>query len=228
VNESTEALPSLRSHERAVLQPWFDLTGLDEQSAEWRSVWAGLVKAELAGEHGLTLWPVAGASQPRTDTVATQTVRLALVVGAHYGTACPEVGPGGAVALVLELLYRDPDVLTVALNCPPKDGVQHILAVLAQRVTGVFADAPSALSSQIDALRANVVAGERPLAGDGEALVNLVLDEAVKDEVFAEHVLLQMNNANPSPLDVVLLPGGQWVVLKVARAGIADTLCPGQ
>lgn len=212
----TDTESTLRSYERAVLQPWFDLTGLDGSSPEWCTVWAALVSAGLAGEHGLTLWPAEGDTRSYADTTATQTVRLALLAGAHYGIAFPDVGPGAGAALVLDVLLRYPDMLATALSHSPQDATQQILAILSERVTGIYLDAPSALASHIIAVRSASAEHAATPGEPWEALVDLVLREAVLDDVFAEHVLLEMSNASPKLLDVAVLPDGRWVVLTPA------------
>jgi hypothetical protein len=156
--------------------------------------------------------------------VATQTVRLALVAGAHYGTAVPEIGPGGGVAFVLEVLHRNPEMLATALNHPPQDAVQQILLVISERAIAVYPDACSALASHIVAIRSAAAEHAIEPAEPWEALVDLVLDEAVKDDVFAEHVLLQMDKVDPKMLDVIVLPDGQWVVLRPVPVAAVNTL----
>lgn len=219
--------PPVKDHERHLVQPWFALTGLDESSAEWTAVWKALTAAELAGEHGLTLWPTdrEAAVLDVTQTVAARTVRMALESGALYalphGDAAPSSSPGSqvlpltpslGVEIVLGLLHRDEALFHEVLQAAPQDAVQRILAAARGRVVGVYGDAPTALAAQIARARSESgrQAPDRPVMWP--LLVEVILRAAVTDEVFAEHVLLELRGTPGEPTDFLVLPGGGWMV----------------
>lgn len=226
--------PAVRENDRHLIAPWFRITGHNELSPEWAITWAALVAAGLAGEHGLTLWPTAHEESLPEDTLAAQLVTLALNAGARYSLATTppqhaegvpqaedhlNIDAGTAVAVVLALLRKIPSILREALSSGKEQRVELVLAELRARVIGVFPNAPAALDAQIATTKATAVhaLGATALTeGPWPPLIELVLQGAVKDEIVAEYVLLQADEAMATGLGCVVLPDNQWLVFRMS------------
>lgn len=214
--------PSLSEKDRSVVQPWFDQSGLDIASPEWRAVWRALVSAGFAARQELLLWPTTAEDYVSDETRAAQTVKIAVTAGALYakldqGSRWPTVvpmGPGLGVEIILALFHKYPALVAQALAAPPEHRVDTVLAAASAQAVGVFPDARAALA----ALLANPPVDHRrsdetvPLGTS--AVEDLVLTEATRDDVFAEHVIMRLAETHVDGLDYVLLPSATWFIMR--------------
>lgn len=224
-------IPRLRDDDRLVVAPWFEQSELDENSPEWAAAWAALVSAELAGERGLILWPTATEDCLASETRAAQTVQAAVGAGALYarhnsdsaGSRTVEMNAGLGVEVILALLHKYPTLVEQMLDAKRDQRVDFLLTAASARVVGVFADARAALTALLAAAYQQTRRTDDSSARPWPHVVNVVLTEAVRDDVFAEHVIVRLSEARVDALDYALLPSGNWLILQ----GDANGLRPG-
>lgn len=212
----------LNEKDRSVVQPWFDLSGLAAASSEWSLVWQALVSAGFATRQELVLWSTTTEDCLSDETRAAQTVKLALTAGALYArtghapqwpTAVP-MNAGLGVEIVLGLFHKYPDLIAQALATPPEIRVQHLIAAVSTQVVGVFPNACAALAALLTRPPANLRRAEETVPLGASAIEDLVLTEAIRDDVFAEHVIMRLAQSHLDGLDYVLLPSATWFIMR--------------
>jgi hypothetical protein len=251
LTNSTTQTPAVQDHERPLLQPWFDLTGLDESSPEWGKVWRAITSAGLANGHGLILWPTPAEAEAEVglaQTIAARTIRVAMEAGARCAKALPvSTHSGGTtveharsaawpvsedlvpmteslgVEVVLGLLHKVPSLVQATLSLSPQASVQRILAEIGARVVGVFADAPSALLAEIGLVRSVAAASGPEYGGPWHPLIELILQEVVNEDIFSEHVFLRLRETGVGGVDFVVLPSGNWMTFRLPNETAAGS-----
>jgi hypothetical protein len=126
-----------------------------------------------------------------------------------------QVDAGIGVAVVLALFHACPAVLAGALALGPEHRAGRVLTELDARVAGIYDHAAGALAVQVSAARtAQTTAApkSRRLGSAWPPLVELVLREAIRDEVFAEHIIMRMAGTDFG-IGYVVLPDGRWLIL---------------
>lgn len=214
----TIAPPLLNEVDRLLAQPWFETSGLDERSPEWAVVWAALVSAKYACASGFILWPketneLLTGEAPDAHRVATALAAGALYAdGSRHATSGDvDVNAGVGVEVMLGLLDRRPDLFEPELGGSLQERVDHLVSAAAGCVVGVFTDASAALATLISSLRGDPWFSEYS-SQTWPPLVHLLTEEAVRDDVFAEHIIVQLGATETYNLDYFLLPSGNWLL----------------
>lgn len=158
-------------------------------------------------------WALAVEAGVRYAELNTET-RDAPIVGSGGRV---EVGPGVAVAVVLAFLNKHKHVGDDILRAPYEQRLARTVTELRKRVVGVFLGAPAALSALVTDARVNTVreVGAVALANrPWPAVVDFVVREAVKDDVFAEHIILQLDQSGIDGLGCIVLLDEYWLMLR--------------
>lgn len=223
----------LNDDDRSTLAGWFAASGKDETSEDWAAAWSALVHAKLAGDHGLIRWPTSqdGQDEDPEDVFAAHKATLAVQAGAQFAQVNVtgkhakdppaegglQVGPGLAVGVVLAVLDRHKGFRRHLVSTPAEQRVLQAVTELHRLLVGVFEDACTALSALVGDARVNAARqmGAAALTSfPWPVIVDLVVREATKDVVFAEHLLLQLNQDKAADIGCVLLPSGEWVIMR--------------
>jgi hypothetical protein len=219
---STHAAPPSRLSEtdRRLAQPWFDVSGLDESSPQWAVAWTALVAACYASAGGLTLWPQDTEELLTGESKATKLVATALSAGALYAASDfessagdVELDAGLGVEVMLALLNKLPRCAGLTVETSVDTASAQLARAAHATVVGVFNDAPAALASLMSSLLKEVA----PLEG-WPPLVALLMEEAVRDDVFAENMIIKLS-AGSFGIDYVVLESGNWLLF---RSGPGD------
>jgi hypothetical protein len=88
-----------------------------------------------------------------------------------------------------------------------------VLSAAAECVIGVFASAPQALAAMISTARAEL--STSPDSGQAwPPLIEVIAQEATHDDVFAEHVVVQLSVSDAHNVDYLLLTSGNWLLYR--------------
>lgn len=231
--------PFQHSEPHAAYAQWVQITGLDDTTPSWELVW------DAFGAHGLVedghirqrKEDLADPELVPGDSVNARRVRVALLAGARYaasiaqpeGLPAPEapgsgpypIGPVLSVEIALALLH---DHLPPAfLQQPVLEAAEQLVGKMTAMGCAVYGKASYALAHEITAARAPADDGE----GAAEAavwpmLIETILTQAIHDEVFAEHILVVLNESH-APLRFALLPRKHWLMYHLPPTSGAAT-----
>lgn len=236
----TTTRPFRHDEPQAAYQHWVDITGLDTGTPQWQSVWQALRERDLVGEGGLRMreQDLADPELVPGRSVNSRIVQMALTAAARYPQAVlnpptpaddeeprwpAEQTPGAdpmdpvlGVEIALTLIF---DHLPRFLEPAVEQATNLLLDEMTARVVGVFPDASTALAALIEQTRRDQQPTKKdqkatpPLLQEWPPLVETILTQATKDEIFAEHIFVTTKATGAAHLSYAILPRSHWLIL---------------
>jgi len=219
----------------AAYTQWLQITGLDDTTPQWHEVWRAFAAHGLVTDSRIQQRKEDEADPELVpgDSINARRVRIALLAGARYaasltppegapqapeepGTESYSIGPVLSLEIALALLH---DHLSAEfLQQPVPAAAEQLVETMTVMDCAVYGKASYALAHEITAAR------RPPNTGDGAAepavwpeLVETILTQAVHDEVFAEHILVVLNETR-APVRFALLPRKHWLIYHLPAA----------